>query len=299
MEANTSLSLNLTKLEFISNNGKNVEFFNHMLKSIIFMVSAFFTTILNFILILSWLIQKNKKNYADLILISMALSDLINGLYVLPLFAFKELNSLNTTNNELNRFLIHTVNIIDMTTSEITIISLLILSLHRYRQLVVPFKEKSLLNRNKISLLISIWVFSLMYWFVTFWPFRPLVFEKNKLIRFITMIIGIYIPILIVIVLNILIKKTFKLKINQNQLNKMCFKRERRAIACTNSITICLVVTCLSYLIIFPFDVLNFEFVRYLFGFHYIIYFHAALNPLVVFRFNKKFRLFSRKIYEN
>ena len=269
-------------------------------KCTIFSSSALFTTIFNFLLILSCIFQKNKENYADLIIFSMGICDFIAGVLVLPglfLLLLKDLSVINMNiSSELFEYMIVSI---DNSTFQISLFLLLALSYHRYRQLSSPFKEKSYLNRFRITAIISIWLISIIYWFLTIWLTNSLSFYDGKFAYLIGILITNYLPILLIIVINFLIIKHFNIRIEKNRFIKQSLKKERNATACTVSITLNLVGSCFFYLIINPFELYNFEFVKYLLDIHYIIYYYTALNPLCVLFFNSKLKKVLRKIHFN
>ena len=290
---------NITQIDNGSEMFSYTQIIYTLVSCIILLSSAFFSTIFNFLLILSWIIKKDKENFADLILISMAICDFINGIFVCPSIFLIYNEDISGIKIGVNKLIFEFISYsVDATVNEISVLSLLILSLHRYRQLNDPFKEKARLNRFRICLIISIWFISFSFWFIgnrLFFFNEDFVInvDNNEFVYLGRMFIFYFVPIIFIIILNILIIKSFKLKMKNKKLIKTNLKKEKKAIACTNSITLLLLLTFGVGLVLQPLE--YYTFINDIYGVKYLTYYYSALNPLVVFLFNKKFRNILKK----
>ena len=254
----------------------------------IFSLSAFFSIILNLLLIISWYFNRIKNNYSDFIFISLAVADFINGLFVC-------ISRLIIQLIKVDKLFVFIVDSVDSAVYLISFLCLILLSYHRLRQLIKPFEEKVTINRFRIFVIISIWIVSLVIPFLSLYLNQYLVNSEfhRKLITISAALIGFYIPILSILILNILIVRNFKAKLNRKiiKIKKIHFKNEKNAIKCIVCMNTGLLLTMGLWLIIFPFWLYNYEFALY---FHEIdssiSYFYSAIDPCVVFLFCKKFR---------
>ena len=118
----------------------------------IFSLSAFFSIILNLLLIISWYFNRIKNNYSDFIFISLAVADFINGLFVCISRLIIQLIKVD----KLFEFMLDSV---DIAVYIINFLCLILLSYHRLRQLIKPFEEKVTINRiifSKLHILILV-----------------------------------------------------------------------------------------------------------------------------------------------
>ena len=289
-----NVSSNFTKFDNSSNITNNSKSIYILISCIILSSSAFLSTIFNPLLILSWTIKKEKDNFSDLILISMAISDFINGIFICPsivIIFYEDVKCIRLIfNKKIFEFITYSV---EASVNEISVLSLLILSLHRYRSLVKPFKEKSKLTRFRVSLIISIWIISFSCCFLgnRLFFFNNdflLDLKSNEFIYMGRMLIFYLVPIILIIVLNILMIKRFKSKMRNPHLIKTNLKKEKNAIDCINSITLILLLTFGVGLVLQPLEFYNFLNDFYILKF--LTYYYSAFNPLVVFLFNKRLR---------
>ena len=257
----------------------------------IYFLCAFFLIILNLLLIISWYFNRTKNNYSDFIIISLAVADFTNGLLVCNgYFVITLLGQ-----NNVNKFFIFMVYLVDFSVYLISFLSLIILSYHRLRQLLKPFEEKAKINRFRTFLIISIWIVCFVFGFLKNYTRKYLINSLYyiNLISISTNIIAFYIPILWILVLNILLVQKFiaklkekKIKIKNNQT-----KNEKNAIACVICINFGLILSMGLWLVLYPFELYKFEFAL---SFHEIdlaiAYFYSIIDPFVVFLFSKKYR---------
>ena len=254
----------------------------------IYSVCAFFSIILNLLLIISWYFNRSKHNYSDFIFISLAVSDFINGLFVCIGNLIKQLI-------KVDELFVFILSFIDYSVYIINFLSLIILSYHRLRQLIKPFKEKATINRFRIFLIFAIWIFSTVMVFLSHFISKYLLNSKfySKLITISSTLIGCYVPILLILFLNTLLVGNFKAKLNKkiSKIKKIHNKNEKNAIKCIVCMNTGILLTMGLWLIIYPFRIYNFEYVSYLYELDAsIAYFYSIVDPFVVFLFCKKFR---------
>ena len=133
------------------------EFIFGIINFSIYLVCSFLSIFLNCLLIISWLINCKKDNFADFILFSNAICNFINGFFVCQSFYLIELKKLKLIQSELiNQLFENIVALVDDTTSASNSFSLLLISIHRLRQLIGPFKENPKITRLRIFYIISI-----------------------------------------------------------------------------------------------------------------------------------------------
>ena len=262
-----------------------------MLNCIIYLLSAISSSILNCILILSWLLHCKKNSYSDLIFISNAVSDFLNGFIVCNSHFITKVKEADFNENvKFSQIFNYIVSVIDDTMFFTSLTSLLLLAYHRYRQLVIPFKEKDTLNRFRIFSIISSWFISLII--ASIRNYFGLFSYKN-FIELSFCVIFYCIPISLITILNILIIRTFKIKLKNKKIQKNKIKNEKKAIACTLFISLAVLVTFGFWLLFYPFELFEFKFVQWFHSLYLsFAYFYSSLNPLVVLYFNKKMRSF-------
>ena len=256
----------------------------------IFSFCAFFSIILNLVLIFGWYFYRSKNNYSDLIFISLAVSDFINGLIVCIGYLIIELK-------DVDPLLKTGLNSVDNAVYIINFLSLITLSYHRLRQLIKPYEEKATINRFRIFVIISIWIASLVISFLNFFISEYLVNSEfySKLILILITLIFLDFPILSILILNILIIRNFKAKLDKKitKIKKINFKNEKNAIKCIVFMNTGILLTMGLWIIIYPFRLYNYEFAL---CFHEldakITYFYSIVDPLIVFLFSKKIRKF-------
>ena len=274
--------------ESLTNASSDGDIFFTIINCSIFSLSAFFSIILNFLLIMSWYFNRTKKNYSDFIFFSLAVADFINGLFVCIGHLIIELLKAD----KLFLFMLISV---EYAVYLISYLCLILLSYHRLRQLIKPFEEKASIDRLRIFVIISIWIGSLIISFLTFYQSEYLVNSEfyRKIISISIDLIVFYIPILSILILNVIIVRNFKAKLNKKitKIKKINFKNEKNAIKCIVCMNTGIVLSMGLWLIIHPFSLFNFEFALY---FHEIdlsiTYFYSVIDPCVVFLFCKKFR---------
>ena len=81
---------------------------------------------------------------------------------------------------------------VDMSVYLISFLSLIILSYHRWRQLIKPFEETANINRFRIFLIISIWIVCFVFGILKNYPKQYLKLSRNhsNLLSITTNIIG-------------------------------------------------------------------------------------------------------------
>ena len=289
--------VNVTNTIFISVQPKfNVEYIFGSIKGSIYLLCSIFSVILNLPLIINWIFNCKKDNYADFLLISITVADFLGGLLVCPINCIKEFIEMNLiSSNVISKKMFYISLSIDNSIWLISPLSLLLLSLHRYKQLTSPFKERVELNRFRILIIVSIWFLSSIIGFLIIWYILFIKYEEyiEILYHFIQCAV-----IISTISLNILIIYKFKSKLKNTKLNKNSFKNEKKAILCSVWLNILLLITCAPFLILQPFAIYNFQFVYALHGIYYSFnYFYIIVDPLILLLFNKNLRLDVKSIY--
>ena len=161
------------------------------------------------------------------------------------------------------------------------------------RQLTRPFEEKADLTRCRVILIILIWFISIIIGFAKNYIRYYIINSEYyiSLLRLITNIAGYYVPIMIILIFNFFIIKNLIIKSKKNNSNRRHFHNEKKAISCITSINFILILSHAFWFIVFPFEIFKFEFLSSLQKIYLSIsYSYCALNPLVVFVFNKKIR---------
>ena len=257
----------------------------------IYLICAILSTFLNIPLIIKWIFFCKKNNYADLILITMAVADFINGIFICPSLLIMKLNQINFIKlNFINTFFQFFEDSIDNALTAITLSSMFILSLHRLKLLKTPFKEKTKFNRFRIAIITLIWLISIITNFASY--LISYYIKRVNIFYLIWLIVSLYIPSISIVILNIIIIINFTSKIKNKNFNRSDFKKEKKAILCTLSINITLLLFYFPSLILYPFKLYNYEFVEYFHEIYYSIsYSYIFINPLIVLIFNRRFRL--------
>ena len=270
----------------------NAEYIFGSINGLIYSFCSIFSIILNLPLIINWTINCKKDKYADFLIISIAVSDFLDGLLCCPIFCIRELIEMNlVSSNVISQNLAFISDSIDNSIWWISPLSLLLLSLHRLKQLISPFKEGVKLNRFRIVRIVLIWLLFpiisfLIVWFIQYDEYFKLILYSGDLIIFTSTCI-----------VNILIILKFKSKLNNSKLNKRNFKNEKKAILCTLSLTLLLSITWTPYFILEPFAIYKYDFAVFLNRIYFsFCYFYMIIDPLIVLLFNQKFRICSRYI---
>ena len=279
---------NSTHIEDISNRSvqQNKDFIFNAINCLIYLLCSIFSVILNLPLILNWIFVCKKENYADFLIISISLSDFIDGFLVCPIHLIEKLNMNLNSSYVLNKTL-HFINeSIDSWIWKTSLFSLLLLSLHRLKQLISPFKEGNKLNRFRVIAIVSMWFILPIYFFLMHW--YKMYIKNETLIRILEYLSECAF-IISICFLNVLIIVQFKKKMKNTTLNKNNFKKEKHAILCTLWLTLLLLITTGPYLIVRPFTIYKNELLHEIdFAF---AYFYISVDPFVVILFNKNLRI--------
>ena len=256
----------------------------------IYLVCFIFSIILNLPLIINWILNGKKENYPDLLIISITVTDFIDGVFVCLIYFTENLIEMNLINSNLiSSDLVFIADSMDYSAWLISPASLFLLSLHRLKQLISPFKEGVKLNRFRVVTIISIWFIFPILGFLINWS-RTLI--KNEQLIDLLYHITDSIIIISTCVANILIIVQFKSKLKNSRLNKKNFKNENKAILCTLSLGLLLLITCGPLIILEPFKIYKYDFVEYLHDIFYSFsYFYTIINPLILVFFNRRFRI--------
>ena len=268
----------------------NVEYIFGSINCLFFLFCAIFSFILNLPLIINWICNCKKDNYAGFLIISITVSNFLDGLLVCPIFFIQQLIDMNlVSSNLISKNLDYITKSIDSSIWLINPLSLLLLSLHRFKQLISPFKEGVELNKFRIVTIVSLWLLSPIICFPIIW--HILFIEILHHIIECTAVIS-------TCSFNFLIIYKFKLKLKNNRLNKNNFNNEKKAIVCTVWLNLMLLTTWAPFLILRPFAIYKFQFVVALRDIYSSFsYFYIIVYPLILLVFNKKLRFDIKSIY--
>ena len=129
----------------------NLEYIFGSFNCLIYLICSIFSIILNLPLILNWILNFKKNRYADFLLISISVSDFLNGFIVCPMYFIKKLIEMNLISSYvISKSLFFIMESVDYSIYLIGPASLFLLSLHRLKQLISPFKEGVQLNIFRI-----------------------------------------------------------------------------------------------------------------------------------------------------
>ena len=206
-------------------NSNSGHIFNNINCSI-FISWQIFGVIFNLLLIISWLLFDGKKNYSDILLVSNAISNFINGILLMPSYSVIRLIG----EAKISKFFILLADFIDTGVFLISFLSLILLSYHRLRQLTKPFKEKAKLNRFRVFMVISLLIISLLIGFLKSYTRLYIISYEycNRLFRSITNFFVFYVPMFIILILNFLILKHFQKKLRKIIWTKLTLKMRRK-----------------------------------------------------------------------
>ena len=256
----------------------------------IYLSCSTFSIILNLPLIINWILVCKKENYADYIFFSMACADFIEGFLVCPIYFIEKLIEINLISSyKISETINCLTESIDYSIWLISLSSLFLLSLHRFKQLISPFKEGVELNRFRFTLIISIWFIFPMISCPLIWYRKFITYEDYFELLF---YISDCIFILTICILNILIMIQFRSKVKNKKLKKNNFKKEKKAILCTLSLTLLLLITMGPFIIVHPFTIYKYYFADFLYGIYYSFsYFYIIVDPIILLFFNPKLRI--------
>ena len=236
-----SIFLNVTDISNITTQiNFNKEYIFNGINCSIYLICSIFSVIMNIPLIINWIFNCKKNIYADFLIISIVVSDFIEGVFVCPIYLIQKLIEMNLiSSNLISINLSFITECIDNSIYLIIFSSLIFLSLHRLKQLISPFKEGFKLNRFRILILVSIWfIFPIIsfpiIWLKTFLKYK-------ELIEFLQYI-STFIIIIFLCIVNIQIIFRFRSKLKKSRLNKKKIMNEKKAIFCTLSLTMLVLI---------------------------------------------------------
>ena len=286
-----AIYFNNTNVKDLSNKSAgetfNKEYIFGSINGSIYLLCSIFSIILNLPLIINWILNCKKDNYADVLIISIVFVDFLDGFLVCPIYFIQELIKMNLISPDvISPNIDFVTKSIDLSIWFMMLSSLLRLSLHRFKQLISPFKEEVKLNKFRILTIVSIWFIFPIISFLSNWLI------KNEELIELLFCVSVLIVFISVCILNILIILEFKSKLKNTKLNKSNFKNEKKAILCTLSFCMLLFIIWVPYLILEPFKFFKYEFVEYLHDICYsFAYSYMIVDPVIVLFFNKRLRI--------
>ena len=262
----------------------------------IYLFCSICSIVLNLPLILNWILACKKENYADFLLISIAVSDFIDGFLICPIKFIQNLIVMSIISSSLiGKNLNYIAKSFDDSIWWMSPSLLFLLSLHRFKQLISPFKEGVKLNRFRIVTIVSIWLFFPALSFLLNW--YNMYIKYQEIIPILDWASELFI-IISICILNILIIVHFKSKLKNTTLNKNNFRKEKKAILCTLSLTLLLLLTTGPFYIIQPFAIFKYKFVEYLHDtYDSLSYLYIIIDPLILLLFNQKLRIDLKYIF--
>ena len=306
------------KTIFSQDNMKNILFLSLKLSL------ALITTLLNAFIIFTFLFIFKKKTFSDLIFVSIAVSDFLIGSVTMSSQALVDYLS----KWPFDKATCITSIFVQYALPDTTVLSLLILTIHRYFQLYAPFAVSEKINNENILVLFLSWTFSFALWFISIfylisngqWCATNCTLEPSVQFILVKVIVFGLIPLSFIIVLNFLLlyklnkkrlsRKKMKMKtivFRKSNLrtalvkrkrfdsfkslkifNKM--KREKKAFFCILSLTVSIFVTQIIYLIGWPaYKIMVNSFVKVFYKTGvWMSYLTSLFNPVLVYLFHEK-----------
>jgi hypothetical protein len=279
-------------------NGTNSEIhldFKFVLKIYLFAHAS----ILNLIVVLIICI-KLKKNFSNIALLSLAISDLVIGCFVIPSCIFAEY--FYEFFRTLSIYCL-VYRVIDNSSSTVSLLSLLILTFHRYSQITRPFEQNEKITWKRLTLLISIWFLNYLFWVM-------FILIKNRFsinsescyiylpfnqVIILDLVFQVF-PYLVLVAFNILLLRKLYIRSRKNVYmrsnNTFVSKKEKNAIKCVSFITISLISCWSLYAVIWPLDAYyELHFTHPLIELSYWLnYISSGINPIILIIFNSNIK---------
>ncbi len=254
-------------------------------------------TILNLIVALIIGI-KLKRSFSNAALLSLAISDLIIGCFVIPSAIFAEYYFELFRNLSFYCFLFR---VIDYSSSTVSLLSLLILSYHRYFQITKPFEQNEKLTWQRyIIIVLNLFVnyFSWIIYFLLRNEFKlQNCFSYLPFIQVLILdLLCQALPYLLLVISNILLLRQLLIRSKKNaylqSANRFVSKKDKNAIKCVIFITICLISCWSMYAVVWPLDAyyrLSFSH-PWIEPSYWLNYTSSGINPIILIIFNSNIR---------
>jgi len=243
---------------------------------------------------------KLKKSFSNIALLSLAISDLLIGCFVIPSCIFAEyfFEFFRTLS-----FYCFIYRVIDYSSSTVSLLSLSILTFHRYSQITRPFEQNEKITWQRLTFLTSNWLLNYLFWIIFIlvkYRFSINLESCNIYLPFnqvivLDLVFQVF-PYIILVSLNILLLRKLYIRSRKNVYmrsnNTFVSKKEKNAIKCVSFITISLISCWSLYAIIWPLDAYyNLNFSHPLIELSYWLnYVSSGINPIIVIVFNSNIK---------
>ena len=294
--------VNLTNESNSTNNAINEIDLAFIIIQIFLSVITVILNLLCIVLISITLIQK--KTYSNIIFLLISITDFIVGMISVPGSIFLTFTHGGWTFSMILCVIYKTF---DFANGNISLMLLLVITVHRFLQLKDPFKQKEKMNRWRWMLILLLFISNYGICLVIWYIYHIYTGKEENIC--IQDIFNIYIYVyncvvsigtfILIIIMNALMLREFIIKKSKTLVRH--FKKEDNAIFCILAITANLVVTWGLFIIIWPIKTICTGCVwNNLFIFSYLLnYAFAAVNPIILLVFNKNYRDILRKFFCN
>ena len=272
-------------------------------------IIVFFNLIL--IVLLSLCLAK-RRTFSNIIFLLITICDLIAGLIVIPGDVVLTYTNYYWTNGAIICVFYKTI---DYASSNLSLMLILTITIHRYLQLMKPLKQTEEMNRWRWLVILLLFVFNYVTWF-TIWYFY-LNEEKNKNICYLRSS-DIFISVLnsvsgsssfcLIILINVLIIRAFRQKktkakhLSSGKNKKKITRKDDVAIYRVIGMSVNIIVCWGFYIIVWStYKICRKCVPSVLNTFSFLMYCAiAAINPLILFFFNRNYRqILFRKCKKN
>lgn len=253
------------------------------------------------LLVLAVIFSIKKKTFSNIIFLLISLVDLFVGIISIP---GDILLLLDPDYWPLSKIVCIIYKTFDYSSSNLSLILLLIITVHRYKLLKDPHRHKEDMSKIKWTLvgfvLSSSYLIWLIIWFLYFYTqeTRSVCYFSFNIYIYVFFILVTVIPFLFVILMNVLMIRLFIAlkKTKQTQIESSRRKQDR-AIYCILFITVNLILCWTTFMFLWPIvkvcDSCLFAntFLDYLFQIsNVLIYLFSGINPIILLYFNRNFR---------
>ena len=293
--------VNLTNESNSTNNAINEIDLAFIIIQIFLSVITVILNLLCIVLISITLIQK--KTYSNIIFLLISITDFIVGMISVPGSIFLTFTHGGWTFSMILCVIYKTF---DFANGNISLMLLLVITVHRFLQLKDPFKQKEKMNRWRWMLILLLFISNYGICLVIWYIYHIYTGKEENIC--IQDIFNIYIYVyncvvsigtfILIIIMNALMLREFIIKKSKTLVRH--FKKEDNAIFCILAITANLVVTWGLFIIIWPIKTICTNCVPInLFIFSFLLnYAFAAVNPIILLVFNKNYRdILRRKLF--
>lgn len=242
------------------------------------------------------------KLYSNILFTTLALSDLLIGLVVIP---FER--SMSWTVYEFDKipWLQQLINWTIFSQTSISLYMLVLLTLHRLQLITRPFKTTEQITRHRLAIIVAIWLGIYLYVGVCC-VLLALIANLPTLVAFIFIFFTSILPMVVIVIFNIwtimaLREKAKKNKAaNLNNNKSASNQRDAKAITCLVLISLIKFVSqgFLLFILIISLLGAQFNFVLVLLA-QLLSYINSCLDPLVVFLFHEAIRIQFCKIFSD